>query len=112
MSIVFNTLEKTFDDVALFIQFFVKIVLNLEIGFIRNTNGCLLLFNESTKKGRRVGSVGKYFFPAMCTGLSKATAHSESFTFPPVSITFKSWKFSLTSACIFVVFPPRLTPIS
>ena len=108
MSIVFNTLEKTFDDVALFIQFFVKIVLNLEIGFIRNANGCLLLFNEITNKGRRVGSVG----PAMCTGLSKATAHSESFTFPPVSITFKSWKFSLTSACIFVVFPPRLTPIS
>ena len=62
MSIVFNTLEKTFDNVTLLIQFFVKIVLNLEIGFIRNANGCLLLFNESTNKGRRVGSVGKYFF--------------------------------------------------
>ena len=46
MAVIFDSLKKTLDDIALFVQLRIKVMLNFEIGFIGDTSKGSMLSDE------------------------------------------------------------------
>ena len=56
MAVIFDSLKKTLDDIALFVQLRIKVMLNFEIGFIGDTSKGSMLSDEKANFYRRATS--------------------------------------------------------
>ena len=62
MTVILDSLKKSLDDIALFIQLRIKVMLNLEIGFVRNTSNGFILGDEKVNLLVTVCFICKNFF--------------------------------------------------
>ena len=62
MAIIPDSLKKPFDEVALFVQFRIKVMLNLEIGFVGNASNNSVLSAEIANLLATVNFIRKNFF--------------------------------------------------
>ena len=64
MTVILDSLKKTFDEVALFVQFRIKVMLNFEIGFVGNASNGSVLGTERANVLATVRFIRKNFFTA------------------------------------------------
>ena len=68
---VLYSLKKTLDDITLFVQLRIKVVLNPAIGFIGDTSKGSMLSDENANLLATVCSIRKNFFTVVSSKLCK-----------------------------------------
>ena len=71
MAVILDALKKPLDDVALFVQFAIKGMLNPEIGFIGDTSKGSMLSEENANMLVTVCFIRENFFTLECNAFKK-----------------------------------------
>ena len=71
MAVIFDSLKKTLDDIALFVLLRIKVMLNPEIGFIGDTSKGSMLSEENANLLATVCFIRKNFFTLECNAFKK-----------------------------------------
>ena len=71
MAVIFDSLKKTLDDIALFVLLRIKVMLNPEIGFIGDTSKGSMLDDENANLLATVCFIRENFFTLECNAFKK-----------------------------------------